>query len=343
MRRERKNQELEMKLLEYRQWARTYGGYHSRSTVPKQIRTIRRFGEICNMLNPKASQEDIIEALLKDSERGIQPQTLNHLEYDIEAWARFLGMPITLPRFKQSRSPEPWIPTDEDVMKIRKYAASQPNRGQASRDSCLIDLLFAGGMRIGELIQINLEDLDGNVLTIKSEKGEAPRQIGLPDSLVNRLSEYIEKYRIRSDSHALFTTLKGRLDYNWARNLIKKLAIKAGVPKFHAHAARHWCATTLLRRGPSGKRLDIREVQIHLGHSSLSSTQRYTHIKGREVAEHVKERMGEFFRMKNEMVDSIKRSSNPHGTELELDGTVEICPLTADFYHIGFALGVVLC
>lgn len=114
------------------------------------------------------------------------------------------------------------------------------------------------------------------------------------------------------------------MDYNWARNLIKKLAIKAGVPKFHAHAARHWCATTLLRRGPSGKRLDIREVQIHLGHSSLSSTQRYTHIKGREVAEHVKERMGEFFRMKNEMVDSIKRSSNPHGTELELDGTVEI-------------------
>lgn len=85
------------------------------------------------MLNPKGSQEGIIEALLKDSERGIQPQTLNHLEYDIEAWARFLGMPITLPRFKQSRPPEPWIPTDEDVMKIRKYTASQPNRGQASR------------------------------------------------------------------------------------------------------------------------------------------------------------------------------------------------------------------
>ncbi len=41
-----------------------------------------------------------------------------------------------------------------------------------------------------------------------------------------------------------------------ARNLIKILAIKAGVPKFYAYAARHWCATTLLRRGPSGKRLD---------------------------------------------------------------------------------------
>lgn len=124
-------------------------------------------------------------------------------------------------------------------------------------------------------------------MTIKSEKGEAPRQIGLPDSLANRLSEYIKKYRIRSDRHALFNTLKGRLDYNWARNLIKKLVIKTGVPKFHAHAAMRWCATTILRRGPSGKRLGIREVQIHLGHSSLSSTQRYTQIKKREVAEYV--------------------------------------------------------
>ena len=47
--------------------------------------------------------------------------------------------------------------------------------------------------------------------------------------------------------------------------------------------------------------------------------------------------------MKNEMVDSIKRSSNPHGTELELDGTVEIWGSTADFSRIGFAPGVVRC
>ena len=324
VRRERKNLRLEAKMLEYRQWARTYGGYHSVSTIPKQVRTIRRFGEICDMLSPKENMEFILDELVRDSERGVKPQTLNHVIYDIEAWARFLGVPIILPKFKESLPPEPWIPIDEDVMKIRKYAASEPNRAQASRDSCLIDLLFAGGMRIGELIQINKEDLDGNILTIRSEKGEAPRVIGLPDSLVDRLSVYVERYRIASDDHAMFTTLKGRLNYNWARNLIKRIAIKAGVPKFHAHAARHWCATTLLRRDPSGKRLDIREVQIHLGHSSLSSTQRYTHIRGQEVAEHVKERMGEFFRMKGEMVESIKRGSNPHGTEPELSGSAGI-------------------
>lgn len=77
--------------------------------------------------------------------------------------------------------------------------------------------------------------------------------IGLPDSLVDRLSVYVDRYRIASDDHAMFTTLKGRLNYDRARNLIKRIAIRAGVPKFHAHAARHWCATTLLRRGPAEK------------------------------------------------------------------------------------------
>ena len=145
VRRERKNLQLEAKMLEYRQWARTYGGYHSVSTIPKQVRTIRRFGEICDMLSPKENMEFILDELVRDSERGVKPQTLNHVIYDIETWKRFLGVPIILPKFKESLPPEPWIPTDEDVMKIRKYAASEPNRAQASRDSCLIDLLFARG------------------------------------------------------------------------------------------------------------------------------------------------------------------------------------------------------
>ncbi|MHB1708472.1 MAG: tyrosine-type recombinase/integrase [Thermoplasmataceae archaeon] len=319
-RRERKNPELEKKLLEYRAWARTYGGYHATSTIPKQVRTIRRYGEICNMLDPLNSNEIVLDELVRESERGVKPQSLNHIEYDLEAWSRFLGHTIHLPRFKQSPSAEPWIPTDDDVMAIRKAASSFPDRAIRSRNSCIIDLLFAGGMRIGELIRINLEDLEGNLLNVRSEKNERPRIIGLPDSLTERINEYIANYRSSTDPVALFTTEVGRLNYGWARNLVKKIAIKAGVPKFHAHAARHWCATALLRRDSNGAGLDIREIQIHLGHASLASTQVYTHLTGREVAKHTSEKMGEFFRMK-----SIKNeSTNPNGTAPALYGTVEI-------------------
>ena len=321
--RERKNQELERKLLDFRLWARTYGGYHSTSTVPKQIRTIRRYGEICNMLDPEGSKAEIIDDLLKDADRGVKPQTLNHVEYDIEAWARFLGKPIILPRFKQSKPAEPWVPTDEEVARIRKAALQSGDRSVASRNSCIIDILFAGGMRIGELIGLNLDNLDGNLLKIPSEKGEAERIIGLPDSIAAKLGEYIDKYRSKTDPVALFTTEKGRLNYGWARNLVKKIAIKGGVPKFHAHAARHWCATTLLRENQRGKRMDIREVQIHLGHASLASTQVYTHPKGREIAKRTTEHMGDFFRMS----DTTDLSSNPYGTE---NGFAQISPLNSE-------------
>ena len=324
MRRERKNVELEAKLLEYRQWARTYGGYHSVSTIPKQVRTIRRFGEMCNMLSPKENMEFILDELVRDSERGVKPQTINHVIYDIEAWARFLGQPITIPRFKQTARAEPWIPTDEEVQKIRETASRYRDRAIASRNRCIVDVLFAGGLRIGELIKLNLSNLDGKLLTVPSEKGEAPRVIGLPESVAARVQEYIEKYRSQTDREALFTTTVGRMNYNYARSMIKSIAMKSGVPKFHAHAARHWCATTLLKRDSRGQRLDIREVQIHLGHKSLSSTQWYTHVREREVADHSSEHMEPFFRLEEEMTDSITLHQIEYRTEHEYDGTVEI-------------------
>ena len=323
-RRERNNSELESKMLEYRQWARTYGGYHATSTIPKQIRTIRRFGELCNMLAPKENLETILDVLVKDSERGVKAQTLNHVIYDIEAWSRFLGHPVAIPRFKQAARAEPWIPSDEEVKRIRETASRHGNRAIAARNTCIIDILFAGGLRIGELIQLNLSNLDGKLLTVPSEKGEAPRVIGLPESLSFRLHEYIEKYRSRTDKEGLFTTTAGRMNYNYARTMIKSIARESGVPKFHAHAARHWCATTLLKRDSRGQRLDIREVQIHLGHKSLSSTQWYTHVREREVADRSSEHMEPFFRAGGKMMDSNINVQIILGTEHEYDGTVEI-------------------
>ncbi|MEM0141329.1 MAG: tyrosine-type recombinase/integrase, partial [Thermoplasmatales archaeon] len=114
----------------------------------------------------------------------------------------------------------------------------------------------------------------------------------------------------------LFTTKKGRMSYQFARNIIKKIAYRSGVPKFHAHAARHWNATALLREG----NVDIRKVQIHLGHGSLSSTQRYTHLTTVEVADEVREKMEKFFRE----VEIKMKSANPNGTAPEPSGTAEI-------------------
>lgn len=67
------------------------GGYHAVSTVPKQVMTIRRYNEICDMIDPEASNGLIINELARQSNTGIKSQPLNRVEYDIEARSRFLG------------------------------------------------------------------------------------------------------------------------------------------------------------------------------------------------------------------------------------------------------------
>ena len=62
--------------------------------------------------------------------------------------------------------------------------------------------------------------------------------------------------------------------------------------KFHWHAARHWCVTALLKGYQGTKPIDVRMVQINLGHRSLRTTQRYTHVSQYEVAEMVRSRLG---------------------------------------------------
>lgn len=92
--------------------------------------------------------------------------------------------------------------------------------------------------------------------------------------------------------------------------MIKTIAYRAGVPKFHAHAARHWCGTTLIS-GTRGKKIDIREVQIHLGHASLISTQIYTHLQERRVAQETSEKMDEYFREGRIKMEKIQIPLNP--------------------------------
>ncbi|WP_363319975.1 tyrosine-type recombinase/integrase [Ferroplasma sp.] len=115
------------------------------------------------------------------------------------------------------------------------------------------------------------------------------RLISLTDEAMENVNAFIRFYRPQTGSSALFTTSKGRMTYQYARNIVKATA----APKFHTHSARHYCATALLRAG-----VDIRRVQTYLGHRSLKSTQRYTHLSNTEVAKSMKNKLEELFREK---------------------------------------------
>jgi len=147
------------------------------------------------------------------------------------------------------------------------------------RDAAMLELLYATGLRVSELIKVKLEDvvLDAGFLRTFG-KGSKERIVPFGDAARKTITIYIDKSRShfnrRNDAH-LFLSNRGRpmtRQTFWMK--IAKYARQAGI-KSHIspHVLRHSFATHLLENGA-----DLRSVQLMLGHSDISTTQIYTHV-----------------------------------------------------------------
>ncbi|MFA6254251.1 MAG: site-specific tyrosine recombinase/integron integrase [Candidatus Paceibacterota bacterium] len=155
------------------------------------------------------------------------------------------------------------------------------------RDRAILELFFSTGLRVSELCSLDRDtiNLDRDEFSIRG-KGEKVRLVFLSDSARNAIKTYLAK---RGDmNEALFSSLSEinkvgendqRLTPRSVERIIKKCAIKAGITKkVTPHTLRHSFATDLLQNGA-----DIRSVQMMLGHSSVSTTQIYTHVTDRQL------------------------------------------------------------
>ena len=302
---------LDSKLREFRVWALTMGRY-APTSVKRAIRRIKNFSRIMNVMEPDI--DAVLEYFAAQVQNGKKPQSLNRQRIDILAWCRFLSKELYFPRLKEPPCPDPWVPKDVEVDNIIAAAKHfSSDKGNSIRNQIIVELLFYGGLRIGELARINKDDVREDGIRVRSEKGEAERFIGLPDEVMVRIHDYVNFYRSPTDPASLFTSKSGRLGYNYTRNLMKRIGLKAGVQQFHAHAARHWNATSLLKGINGAPPLDIRMVQIHLGHVSLKSTQRYTHVTQAEVASEVRDRLNYAFRIEEEAEEIGGRAPEQSG------------------------------
>ncbi|CAB4340297.1 unannotated protein [freshwater metagenome] len=148
------------------------------------------------------------------------------------------------------------------------------------RDVAIVELLYATGARVSEVCGLDLEDLDFNRNTIRVlGKGNKERMIPMGAPAVKALNTYINTARplLANDksARALFLGARGkRIDQRAVRTIVyEALAALEGVERMGPHALRHSAATHLLEGGA-----DLRTVQEILGHSSLATTQIYTHV-----------------------------------------------------------------
>ncbi len=166
---------------------------------------------------------------------------------------------------------------NQDEMNRLINAASDATKA-GRRDRAIIEILYSTGMRVSELMCLNISDLDfvGGTLKVQG-KGKKERMVPVGGTAVRAVEAYLgdRTENEKQPSSPLFLNKNGtRLTDRSVRRILIKYAKRAGITKdISPHTIRHTFATHLLDRGA-----DLRSVQDLLGHENLSTTQIYTHV-----------------------------------------------------------------
>ena len=181
---------------------------------------------------------------------------------------------------------EKYLPTSMSEDEVESLLGSPKSSIKIERrDKAMIEILYATGMRISELVNLKLTDIDLNRSVLKVfGKGSKERLVPYGEKAAEALRIYLED-RKKLDSKDVFLSNRGtRITRGafWQRIkiYIKRENLKSSISP---HTLRHAFATHLLNRGA-----DLRSVQILLGHSDLSTTQIYTHIAKKRLGEILK-------------------------------------------------------
>ena len=159
--------------------------------------------------------------------------------------------------------------------------ASRSGSNEGRRDAAILELLYATGLRVGELVSLDLQNVDLNDSYIRCwGKGSKERIVYMYPKALAEIKSYLNKSRpgllgTQKSETALFINHRGqRLTRQWVWNILKSYGEKAHLSqRITPHTLRHSFATHLLQNGAS-----LRHVQELLGHSSISTTQVYTHL-----------------------------------------------------------------
>lgn len=266
----------------------------SPKTIESYARVLGSFSTWANISDPRDITPDRIRAYRvflnrKTTARGeeLRQTTQNYHAVVLRSFLRYLakrGMKSAeADRVEIGKNPTRQVDFLEPDEIVRLFQASEGKSVQALRDRAILELLFSSGLRVSELVSLDRDDV--NIETAEFSvrgKGGKVRLVFLSPRAGSALQRYLDR---RMDTEpAIFTSTKrgfgraqgsdSRITVRTVERIVKRLATKAGIVKdVHPHTLRHSFATDLLRNGA-----DIRSVQAMLGHSSITTTQIYTHV-----------------------------------------------------------------
>jgi len=260
-------------------------------TVRAYLGDVASLLEHCREVGVRLHEVDITVLrgwLLAQQRRGMARSSLARRVAAVRtfsAWAARAGhLPADVGARLRSPRPDRHLPVVLDVPDAGRLLDAARERADEDepvglRDWAALELLYASGVRVSELVGIDIGDVDLAERTVRvTGKGDKQRVVPFGVPAGRALTAWLDRGRPRlvgpRTGRALFLGVRGgRLDPRTLRGQVHRLAAQAGVADLAPHGLRHSAATHLLAGGS-----DLRTVQEVLGHASLSTTQRYTHV-----------------------------------------------------------------
>ncbi|HPD55206.1 MAG TPA: tyrosine-type recombinase/integrase [Candidatus Paceibacterota bacterium] len=292
-----KNQYLEYLEIEKNRSAKTLENYNRYLTVFLNFLSERLHKKLEQLIPKDITLENVRQFRLylnrtEGTEGNLKKVTQNYYIIALRGFLKYLSkmnvesLPAEQVELARVTRNEIGLISFEDLERLLN--APDENSLKGLRDRAILEMLFATGLRVSELCQLNREsvNLERGEFSVKGKGGKI-RLVFLSDSAKAILKKYLEK---RTDiEEPLFITFKksknnevlGRITPRSVERLINFYARKSGIVKrVTPHTLRHLFATDLLQNGA-----DLRSVQMLLGHSNISTTQVYTHITDKELKE----------------------------------------------------------
>lgn len=237
----------------------------------------------------KITANDIFAYLKKLSDDGMQPRSIARHISSLRNFYKYLNL-----RYKINNNPMelidlPKIPKTlpnvlsiDDVNKLLDIALNKP---KDYRNKAILELLYATGLRISELVNLEFVniDFDNDMLKVMG-KGRKERVVPIGEIAMEYLKMYLENYRHyyvkKNINNYIFLNYRGeRMTRQGVFKMLKGECRRAGInANISPHTLRHSFATHLLNNGA-----DLRIIQELLGHSSLSTTEIYTHVTNEQL------------------------------------------------------------
>lgn len=272
----------------------------SHNTIRLYSHLLKRFLEFAGDISPSKITLELIQKyrLMLNRMPSLSKKVQNYHIISLRSFLRYLikhdHKTLAPEKIELPKTPERTVEflTREEVERL--FSAVNVKDVKGLRDIAILEMLYSTGLRVSELASLNREqvDLKRREFMVRG-KGRKPRIVFLSEKSAKRIEEYL---KARKDNYpAIFLNHHGatakmqsitnpenrRLTTVWIEKLVKRYAMLAGIVKHVTpHTLRHAYATNLLQNGA-----DIRSVQEMLGHSSITTTQIYTHLTNRRLRE----------------------------------------------------------